>query len=513
MMKIKELLEGEIVKLHRLTGEESITDIYCNSREVTPGSLFFAIKGTRNDGYNFIDDAMRNGAVAGVVYELRDEDIPQVVVKNVSRAFGISASRLFNEPSKKMRVIGVTGTNGKTTITYMIESVLKEAGIPAGIIGTTGYRYKDMTFPSDLTTPDAKKLNSVLNEMLSHRTGTVAMEVSSHALELGRVWGIDFDVAVFTNLTRDHLDFHGSMENYFKAKEKLFSVYLPASQKDRLYAVVNNDTEYSRRIIPGDPRIRRITYGVNEGADIRVVNMELHPSHSIVDLQMNHTKTKLRINLTGRHNIYNALACTGVASVLDIDIKHIKAGLENLVAVPGRLEPVRNNRGIRILIDYAHSPDALENVIRALKETGNGRLITIFGCGGDRDRGKRPLMGEVAGRNSDITIITSDNPRTEDPASIIKEIEQGIVSTGAKGVTPEELFYCSTGAYTTLVDRKVAIGLGLRIAQKGDTLLIAGKGHEDYQIIGTKKIHFSDREVVEELLKENKQDAVRANNK
>ncbi len=509
---IKEVLENEIVRLHKLDGTEMCSGVSCDSREVTAGDLFFAIKGLKRDGSDFIPEAIKSGAVAVVVEELKNLTYPQVLVRDIHRAYGISCARIFKEPSRNLTVIGITGTNGKTTVTYMIESVLKEAGISTGVIGTTGYRFPGKNILPDLTTPDARRLNNLLYEMVANNVKAVAMEVSSHALELGRVWGIDFDIGVFTNLTRDHLDFHGTMEAYFKAKNKLFSLYLPLSKKNKLFAVINNDVPFGRRITLGDGRIKRIGYGIGEDSEIRAINIKSWGVSSDIIVRINRDEFPLRINLTGRHNIYNALACIGVCYALGIEQKHIKRGIENLHLVPGRLEPVQNDYGIRVFVDYAHTPDALENVLLALKETAEGRIITVFGCGGDRDRGKREIMGEIAGRYSDMTIITSDNPRTEDPDEIIREIERGIVRTGVIKINPGDNLSGTTKSYITLADRRKAIELSLRIAGRGDTVLIAGKGDEDYQIIGTEKFHFSDREVAKRFFVEANRDAGRAHN-
>lgn len=502
-MMIREMLLEEIVELHKLKGDEMVRGISCNSEEIKPGEIFFALKGARQDGSRFLEDAVKRGAMAGVVSELKSIDIPQVVVRDVNKAFGIACSRLYNEASRRLTVAGITGTNGKTTITYMIESVLNSAGEKCGVIGTTGYRYPGVNITADLTTPDAKRLNQLLQEMVLNGVRVVAMEVSSHALEMGRVWGIDFDVAAFTNLTQDHLDFHKTMDNYFKSKEKLFNLYLPASRKGKLFGVINNDDPYGRRIEIKDGRIKKVTYGIESSADIRAIEINEKMEGSEFLISFNDMTVPVRVNLAGRHNIYNALATFGICIAIGIGIRDIARGIENLRIVPGRLEPVPNNYGIRVFIDYAHTPDALKHVIGELKRTSTGRLITIFGCGGDRDRGKRPLMGEIAGSISDITIITSDNPRTEDPLKIINEIEAGISKLGIKkGLEPKGNVFRKDKFYTTIPDREEAIRTGLRIAEKGDTVLIAGKGHEDYQIIGTEKRSFSDKEVVLKFLRD-----------
>lgn len=507
---LREVLNSEIVRLYKLEGTEMFTGVSCNSKEVREGDLFFAMKGFNRDGSGFIPDAIKSGAVAGVVEELKNQNYPQVVVRDINRAFGISCAKIFNEPSKDLTVIGITGTNGKTTITYMIESVLKEAGISTGVIGTTGYRFPGKNIPAELTTPDAKRLNQLLYEMVTNNVKAVSMEVSSHALELGRVWGIDFDIAVFTNLTRDHLDFHRTMGQYFKSKNKLFSLYLPLSGKNKLFAVINSDSPYGKKIEINDERIKKITYGIEGDSEIRAIKVKVERASSDVVVRIKKDKFPLRVNFTGRHNVYNALACIGVCYALGIEQKYIKKGIENLYSVPGRLEPVKNKNGIRVFIDYAHTPDALENVLLALKETVKGKIITIFGCGGDRDRGKREIMGEITGRYSDVTIITSDNPRTENPDAIINQIESGIVRTGVIKINSETKLRNTTKSYTTLADRKDAIEFGLKIAKKLDTVLIAGKGHEDYQIVGTERVHFSDKEVAERFFMEKNKDAGRA---
>lgn len=505
-MKLREILEGEMEKLHKLNGTEDILDVSCDSKRVKEGSLFFAMKGIKQDGYRFIPEAIHSGAVAGVVEELRNDEYPQVVVKNIRKAYAVACSRIFDDPSKRLTVIGITGTNGKTTITYMIESVMNKAGIPVGVIGTTGYRYGDKIIPAELTTPDAKVLNELMNEMVNRGVRVLVMEVSSHALDLGRVWGIHFDVGIFTNLTRDHLDFHGTIENYFQAKRKLFSLYLPASQKKKLFAIINNDDQFGRKI-DVDNNITKITFGIKEKSDAMGENIILKDNYSEFIIRIREKKFPLRINFIGKHNVYNALSAFSACFALGINPEIIIDGIEELRCVPGRLEPVENDKGIRVLVDYAHTPDALENVILSLKDTIRGRLITIFGCGGDRDRGKRPLMGEISGTHSDITIITSDNPRTEEPEAIIRDIEQGIIRTGIIRFDPEGEVPEKVRGYTTVTDRKKAIEMGLKIAKKGDTVLIAGKGHEDYQIIGTRKVHFSDKEIVRDFFLRKRENA------
>ncbi|HEY4717273.1 MAG TPA: UDP-N-acetylmuramoyl-L-alanyl-D-glutamate--2,6-diaminopimelate ligase [bacterium] len=498
-MKVNELLDGEILRIYGLNGDEAVADVTANSRSIIKKSLFFAMKGLKFDGRSFLADAVKKGALAGVVDRIKEDSVPQIEVKDVRKAFGIAVSRITDNPSMKMLVIGVTGTNGKTTITYLLGSILREAGINAGIMGTTGVIFSGKLFPAELTTPDAKILNHYLLKMLESNVKASVMEVSSHAIDLERVWGINFDAGIFTNLTHDHLDYHTTMESYFRAKERFFTECLQFSRKGDRIAVINIDDEFGRRINPA-PGIRMRCYGRDPRAEVRILDAEISPGGSIVYVLIDGKREEFIVNLFGEHNVYNAAACVALASAIGIDTESIKSGISNVRSIPGRLEPIANSLGIRILIDYAHTPDALKNALNSVRRITAGRIITVFGCGGDRDKGKRPLMGGISGALSNYTIITSDNPRSEQPESIIYEIEQGL--RGLLKAESENALAAGKKAYLVIPDRSDAIRLAIRIAREGDSILIAGKGHEDYQIIGNKRLHFSDREEVEVYLRE-----------
>ena len=420
--------------------------------------------------------------------------------KAVRRAMGIWGAHFYGRPSQRMKLVGVTGTNGKTTVTYLVESILSAAGLEPGVIGTINYRYRGRHIPSHHTTPESLELQSLLAEMETAGAQSVAMEVSSHALVQERVRGIDFDVALFTNLSRDHLDYHASMDDYFSAKSKLFTDYLKVSVKPKKAAVIYGGDARGRELLGKvhDVGLEAWSYGEKNEWDIHPVKVQSDVAGLRGQLKFKDGYLDFSSPLIGAANLQNIMGAVGVGGCLKLPAEVIAKGIEQLKSVPGRLEKVENNLGISILVDYAHTPDALEKVLNAVRPLTQRRVLTVFGCGGDRDRGKRPLMGEITARLSDLLVLTSDNPRTEDPFRIIAEIENGIQKAGLKRLgddSPQgECGYWVQG------DRRTAIRIALRAAQRGDLVLIAGKGHEDYQILGTKKIHFDDREVAREEL-------------
>jgi UDP-N-acetylmuramoyl-L-alanyl-D-glutamate--2,6-diaminopimelate ligase len=476
-----------------LTAEREVAKICRNSSEVIEDSVFVAVRGTTIDGHKFVPVACEQGAIGLVVEDV--ECIPAgytgavVKVKNSRAALDVLAARYNDNPADELFCVGVTGTNGKTTVTYMVEQVLKEFGWLTGVMGTINHHLGDRVWPSSLTTPDAIVFHSRLKDFIQAGASAVVLEVSSHALEQRRVQSVPFDVAVFTNLTRDHMDYHQNMENYFAAKEILFTEILAASKKRLKFAIVNVDDPWGRKLSSFEGA-QLWTYGMSD-CDLQFQVLERDFSGSRVELKTPHGVAQWRLPMAGLHNVYNAVAAVGVGLAAGASLDVCRRALESLAGVPGRLESVSNNHGVHVLVDYAHTDDALRNVLSSLQEVKEGlqrpsKIICVFGCGGDRDRGKRPLMGKVATAAADYVFITSDNPRNENPEDIISDI--------CRGFSAELLGH----SVFVEADRELAIQKALRLAQCGDVVLIAGKGHEDYQIVGDKKLPFSDRLKVEE---------------
>lgn len=484
--------------------DPEIEGLYYDSRRVKAGGLFFALKGVASDGYSFVDAAVKAGAVAVVVDGTSTpQGIPWVRVADARLAMSQMAAAFYGSPTATLPLIGITGTNGKTTTTYLIESILEKSGIPAAVLGTVNYRFREKTIPAPNTTPESVDLQRTLRELIDLGAKGVVMEVSSHALQQRRVDGCCFDVGVFTNLTRDHLDYHLDMESYFQSKMRLFSELLAADRiKPKRCAVVNIDDPYGPRIAQGAV-CPVLTYGISGNADVRAERVVFSVAGISCVLVTPQGQINLHSELLGRFNLYNILAATAAGIAMDLPLDAIHEGLEHHPQVPGRVERVANDLGLTILVDYAHTGDALENVLRTLTELKKGRIITVFGCGGDRDRGKRPVMGEIAGRYSDLSIITSDNPRSEDPEKIIAEVREGIVPLDIGEYVSEELLHgFSEKGYVAVESRREAIRLAVAAAKPGDIVLLAGKGHEDYQIIGSEKHHFDDREEAAQACRE-----------
>ena len=488
-MTLRELINGQEIKAVKGDASVEIADIVYHSQSVREGALFVAIKGLRADGHDYIPAAIQGGARAVILEDMKKgipASIPIVTVSNARSALAQVSARFFGYPSRALKLIGVTGTNGKTTTTFLIESLLKEGGFNPGVVGTINYRLGGKETIAVHTTPESLDLQRILSEMRGEGATHAVMEVSSHALDQGRVEGCSFEGAVFTNLTPEHLDYHGDMNGYFKSKERLFTSLL----RREGFAVINSDDDWGEAI-SRNLSMNHFRYGLRKKAEIWAER---------VDFSLNGIAGKVHTPvgvfpmyspLIGEINLYNILASVGVGVAQGIPLNLIASALEKVKKVPGRLEQVQNDRGLTIFVDYAHTSDALERVLSTLRELGKKKIITIFGCGGDRDRTKRPRMGEISGRYSDLTIITSDNPRSEDPKKIIGEIEEGIQSLGLPRWTEN----CEKG-YLVVPDRREAITTGVRLAKTGDVLLIAGKGHENYQIIGEGRIHFDDREEV-----------------
>lgn len=458
----------------------NITGIAYDSRRVLPGYAFVCIKGFETDGHSYIDAAIENGAAVIVAQDKSDADIPVIYYEDTRRELANLACTFYDNPSKKFKLIGVTGTNGKTTVTYLIKSILEAQDKIVGIIGTNQNVIGDkvlLTQSTTPTTPNSLELQQLFAEMVDSGAEYVVMEVSSHALELDRVHGCQFDCGIFTNLTQDHLDFHKTMENYRDAKAKLFGLC------DK--GVINYDDEAGRHIAANtDCDILKI--GLGDGCALTAKDIEITARGTEFVIDYKGIKYPVSIAIPGKFSVYNAACAAGAALQLGFDMDTVKAGLKEASGVLGRVEVVDTDTDYTVIIDYAHTPDGLENIISCAKEFTKGRVITLFGCGGDRDNTKRAIMGEIAGKLSDYSIITSDNPRTEDPKAIVDMIEEGMKKTD--------------GEYTVIVDRREAIAYALRFAKKDDVIILAGKGQETYQIIGREKHDFDERIVVAQQL-------------
>ncbi len=501
-MRLKEFLALQEVEEAEGNLDQEVTGLAYDSRQVRAGQIFFAIPGEKVDGHEFILQAVESGAAGVVVGRkgLWPRGTTWIRIKDVRRTMGLWAAHFYGRPSRRIKVVGVTGTNGKTTVTYLVESILSAAGLEPGVIGTIDYRYRGHQIPSHHTTPESIELQALLAEMERAGVRSVGMEVSSHALVQDRVRGIDFDVGLYTNLSRDHLDYHANMEEYFSAKSRLFTDHLKVSAKSKKSAVIYGEDPKGPELLSKvrTAGLQAWSYGENSEWDIHPVKVRSDVAGLRGQLAVKGGDLDFSSPLIGTANLQNIMGAVGVGCCLELPADVISKGIEQLKSVPGRLEKVENDRGIAVLVDYAHTPDALEKVLGAVRPLTQRRVLTVFGCGGDRDRGKRPLMGEIAARLSDLLVLTSDNPRTEDPLTILSEIEKGIRQTALtkfEGATPQ-----TEQGYWVEKDRRAAIGIALRAARPGDLVLIAGKGHEDYQILGAKKIHFDDREIAREEL-------------
>lgn len=484
------------ISSENLTQDAPVVGVFNDARLVVPGSIFVAIKGSALDGHKFIPDAVSKGALALVVEDtsLIPSDFSGVViqVQNSRTALDLLASRFYLDPGQELFCIGVTGTNGKTSVTYMTEAILNAGHIPTGVVGTINHHLKDKVWASEMTTPDPVFLQKRLREFRDEGALAAALEVSSHALDQKRVDSVPFNTVIFTNLTRDHLDYHKDMDNYFEAKQRLFTDLLWKTPKSPCYAIVNTADKYGRRLQIAGPAVLW-TYG-DKDSDIRykIQKMDFALTRFTVDTPRG--SGEVLLPMSGVHNVLNALAAIGAGLSAGLSLEICIQALNNFTGVPGRLQSVPNQKDLSVFVDYAHSPDALENVLKSLNQVrenlkSSARIWTIFGCGGDRDKGKRPLMAQMALKYSDQVVITSDNPRTEDPQSIINEILTGVSATDKSKTS-------------AIADREEAIRMTIQKAAAGDVVLIAGKGHEDYQIIGKEKRPFSDVGVAEEALQE-----------
>ncbi|RPH52910.1 MAG: UDP-N-acetylmuramoyl-L-alanyl-D-glutamate--2,6-diaminopimelate ligase [Desulfobacteraceae bacterium] len=475
--------------------DPDIGSVHYRAQEVRPGGLFVAIPGHAADGHDFVDEAIARGASAIVVQKPMNKNTVIIEADNTRKALGSIAAKYYGNPSANLALIGITGTNGKTTITYLVESILTAAGLKAGVIGTINYRYSGKSFPNPVTTPESLDLQRILSEMKKEGITHVVMEVSSHAIDLFRIESCFFDAAVFTNLTQDHLDYHKDMEAYWICKKKLFTDMLfSGPKKKKAFAVINCDDNKGKEL-SGTLKKRCITTGSYTECTVYSTDFILGLEGIKALILTPQGAFEVKSNLVGKHNVENILCAAGVASGFGISPEIIKRGIESVSVIPGRLERINSGSDVFVYVDYAHTPDALKNVLISLRSITKGRLISVFGCGGDRDRTKRPLMGEIAATLSDLAVVTSDNPRTENPLEIISQISAGISQNNLHRYETEELttFFNKQG-YVVEPDRKKAIYLSIQTAMDGDTVLIAGKGHETYQIIGKNTIPFDDRE-------------------
>lgn len=470
--------------LIEVSGEPStrVQDVSYDSREVGPGHLFFCVPGSRVDGHDFAPAALEAGAVALCVERVLPMSVAQIVVTDVRRAMGRLAAAFFGSPADALTLIGVTGTNGKTTTAFLVESILRADGRKTGLIGTIETRVGSRVKPGVRTTPESLDLQRLFAEMLAEGVDSVAMEVTSHALVLHRVEGVCFRSAGFTNLSQDHLDFHSDMEEYFAAKASLFE----PGRSDR--GAVNADDPYGRRLL-SSASVPCISFGTTDDAAVRAIGVTFSPGGTRFSIATSKGDIEVETSLIGAFNVSNCLAATAMTLQAGVGLEAIEAGLQGLAAVPGRFESIDRGQPFSVVVDYAHTPDSLDNVLRAARAlTRDTRVICLFGCGGDRDRGKRPLMGAVAARLADLVVVTSDNPRSEDPHAIIDQILEGVIAHSPEGPDVVD------------ADRTRAIRAALERAEPGDVVVIAGKGHESGQQFADRTIPFDDREVARGVL-------------
>ena len=500
-LKLKKLIEYiETVQTPDIRGSVNmdINNICVDSRKVRQGDMFIALEGSKADGHDYIEDALSRGA--DVIITRKEVEVPRtvtrIIVKNSRRVLSVLSNVFYDFPSKKIKLTGITGTNGKSTIAYITQQILLSSGRQTGRLGTLGYNINQRQIPSSQTTPSPPELQEYLARMAAEGAGCVVMEVSSHALDQDRVRGLDFDQAVFTNISLDHLDYHLSMSKYIETKYRFFEEII----SDKTTSIINADSSHGLQLCRVSPG-KTITYGFKKTADIRAESVVLAPQGSEFDLILSKdiAKYHIKTDLMGRFNISNLLACIGICLDSGLTLDEIAPALVDLGPIPGRLERIECGQDFTVLVDFAHTPDAIKLVLTELKAITKARLIIVFGCGGDRDKSKRPLMGKIATSIADKTIITSDNPRTEDPLKIANEIAVGVTPDGtAKSAVPKGTVKSTD--YEVVLDRYKAIKKAFQTARKGDLVIIAGKGHESAQILKNTIIPFDDRQVARELL-------------
>ncbi|NQT90130.1 MAG: UDP-N-acetylmuramoyl-L-alanyl-D-glutamate--2,6-diaminopimelate ligase [Candidatus Omnitrophica bacterium] len=487
-MKLNKLLEG--VELTAIKGNRytEINGIYYDSKQLKPEGLFFAVKGAKLNGVDFIDEAIERGAVCIVCEDdfITYKSVGKVLVKDVRKACATIANNFYKRPSQKLNAIGITGTNGKTTTLCLIQAILKQSGKKCGAIGTISYELGERRIPATNTTPSAIMLQMFMHEMVEAQIPYCVMEVSSHSIHQRRVDGINFKTAIFTNLSREHLDYHKDMQEYFDVKKRLFDML-----ESNGHAIVNADDEFGKKIVEGvreAAKARVLTYAIAAEADIKAFDIRSTINGSFFKVKHPAGTLELKTPLIGEYNIYNILAAVSFAISEEVGFGYIKEAIASFNGAPGRLQKIDSGQGFSVFVDYAHTDDALMNVLSTLKKVAKSRVITVFGCGGERDRTKRPRMGKVASDLADYVIITSDNPRSEDPKSIIEEIVKGL---------PKDF-----KDYKTCTCRKKAIESSIAMAKEEDIILIAGKGHESYQVLKDTVVSFDDRKVAEEALEQ-----------
>ena len=502
-MKLEQLIRGIAIEDRRGYFETDIRAIASDSRRVREGDLFVAVRGTSSDGHDYIDQALERGALA-VLAESWPEKIDRnltvrpnvILVENARRALALAAANLHANPSRDLVVAGVTGTNGKTTVTHILEAIADAAGKRTGLIGTVGARFADREVPATHTTPDALELQALLARMKREAITHVVMEVSSHALDQQRVTGVHFKVAGFTNFSQDHLDYHESLEAYFEAKASFFTRVLSESEARGRMAVINIDDPKGSELVErwGGKTLTTSLDG-NESADLHVVSAEYGLQGTTAQIRTRKGDWQIATHLVGPHNLANVLTAVGMAQAMGFSKARIDAGLAALTGVPGRFEPVPNDEGKRVFVDYAHTPGALEHVIRTARPLTSGRIIVVFGCGGDRDRAKRAVMGRVVAEGADTAVLTSDNPRSEDPRVIAETVESGLREVGWTPGEAGEL-----GTYAVELDRRAAIRRAIGWMRADDVVIIAGKGHERVQIVKAESLPFDDREEARRII-------------
>ncbi len=486
--KLNEVFKGVETSLPTGASSTEICQVACDSRKVRPGALFFAIHGAKADGNTFIQDAIKRGAVAIASEDQPSGAIPAGVVwiqvREARKALAITAANFFGHPANALQLVAVTGTNGKTTTTSVVDAIVKASGAKTGLFGTIAYHTPRGDYPAPNTTPESVDLQGFFAEIRDAGGKYAVLEASSHSLAMDRLWGCHFQAAVFTNLTREHMDFHETFEDYFAAKRRLFADTGAGAPE---VAVLNADDEFGKRLV----RLAKntVTYGLQSDADITTKKFQLTFDGLTFTAHTPSGKVQVVSRLVGRINVYNLLAAIGAAQALGLSNEVIETGIRNLESVSGRFQRVDLGQPFLVIVDYAHTDDALENLIRTARELNpKGRIVTLFGCGGEKDRTKRPVMGEVTGRLSDLTILSSDNPRSEDPLKIISDIIVGLQKTAGK--------------YLIEPDRAKAIGMAMEEARSGDIVLLAGKGHENYQILADRTFEFDDREMARRALRE-----------
>ena len=488
IMKLCELLtELPYVEETRGDMNTEIREITSSSRDHTDAGLFFCIVGANFDAHDYAWEAVENGCVALIVERFVNLEVPQVRVSNGRASMARIADAFYGHPARSMRLIGITGTKGKTTTTYLLQSICEKAGLRCGIIGSTGTVVADQHLDSKLTTPDPIDLHRMLRMMADEGVKVVCMEVSAHAIDMNRLDGLTFEVGCYTNLSQDHLDYFYTMDRYFETKKKFFTSGMA------LNAAINADDETAERLKQG-LTLPYITYGICVDADVFARDIEITEEGVRFNVRLHDTnQMSIHMRMTGMFNVYNALAASSCALIMGISPEKIREGLEAVTRVPGRIEVLQTGTPYKVILDYSHSPDALENILRTVRQFTKNRVIALFGCGGDRDKGKRPMMGEIGGRLADYCILTSDNPRTENPMVILAAIEKGIKPTGKP--------------YEVIENRREAIRRALHMAEAGDVIVLAGKGHETYQEIMGIKRPFDEKVIVSDLLLEMKKDA------